>query len=172
MPRFSKQRLWSRGILITGLLIIVWYNTGKKNEQPFASFHEDITAKAMKTRCSQGHEAAVKPFPSKITIIIWIIRLWAIKSLFHMTWNCITNFSECVPKQCGRFVVDNLFSPQEMYFLRDFMSRIFEEMKVEGAATVFDFHLGRLQFEGDSANLYQLNSTKQIFQKGDQLIYQ
>ena len=66
MPRFSKQRLWSRGILIVGLLVIVWYNSGKKNEVSFADFDEDINAKAMKTRCSPGLEAAVKPFPSEL----------------------------------------------------------------------------------------------------------
>lgn len=64
MPRFSKQRLWSRGILIIGLLIIVWYNSGKKNEQSFASIDEDINAKAMKTKCSADFDASVKPFPS------------------------------------------------------------------------------------------------------------
>ncbi|ODM93377.1 2-oxoglutarate and iron-dependent oxygenase domain-containing protein 3 [Orchesella cincta] len=142
MPRFSKQRLWSRGILITGLLVIVWYNSGKKNEQSFADFDEEITAKAMKTRCSSSHEAAVKPF------------------------------SKCIPKQCGRFVVDNLFSPQEIYALKDLMERVFKEGKVEGAASVFDFQLGLMQLEGETVDLYKLNSTRKIFQKGDQIIYQ
>lgn len=64
MPRFSKQRLWSRGILIFGLLVVVWFNSGKKNEEAFAAFDDDLTAKAMKTRCSADHEAAVKPYPS------------------------------------------------------------------------------------------------------------
>lgn len=81
-------------------------------------------------------------------------------------------FPECVPKHCGRFVVDNLFTHQEVYAIKDFMQRVFKEAKVEGAATVFDFHLGRLQYEGDSADLYKLNETKSIFQKGDLLIYQ
>lgn len=63
-PRFSKHRLVSRGILILGMLVIVWFNSGKKNEKAFAAFEDDLTAKAMKTKCSAGHEAAVKPFPS------------------------------------------------------------------------------------------------------------
>ncbi|CAL8142345.1 unnamed protein product [Orchesella dallaii] len=141
MPRFSKQRLWSRGILITGLLVIVWYNSGKKNEQSFASFDEEITTKAMKTRCSPSLDEAVKPFP------------------------------KCIPKQCGRFVVDNLFAPQEIYALKELMERIFNEGKVEGAATVFDLQLGIMQLEGETLDLFKLNSTKPIFQKSDQIIY-
>lgn len=81
-------------------------------------------------------------------------------------------FLECQPKQCGRFVVDHLFSPHEIYTIKDLMQRVFQKAKVEGTATVFDFQLGRLQYEGGSSDLYKLNKSQPIFQNGDILIYQ
>jgi hypothetical protein len=62
MPKLSPHRLWSRTALILGLMAVVWYNSGKKVETPFAKVEEALKYRTMKTKCSDSFDKHVKPF--------------------------------------------------------------------------------------------------------------
>jgi hypothetical protein len=143
MPKLSPHRLWSRTALILGLMTIVWYNAGKKNETSLASVSDDIRFRGMKTKCSSGFDQAVSKYPA------------------------------CVPNHCGRIITDEIVSLQEIHALNDLVERVFKVAKQEAAAaTVFDLTTGTLKYGGQTLDLIKANKTKRIFEDGDSLIFQ
>lgn len=64
MPTFPKQRLWSRTILILGVLTVIYFNTNNKTtkESMFASSDENYPGRAFETKCSPDYEQNTAPF--------------------------------------------------------------------------------------------------------------
>lgn len=83
LPRISKERIISRGIIILGVIVYVWYSTKEGKEIVLAS-HKDILQKRGQTfQCDADY------------------------------YEEIANFDGCLPNQCGRYVFDKLVTLTE-----------------------------------------------------------
>jgi len=79
----------------------------------------------------------------------------------------------CIPKQCGRFISDELLSTQELLSLEQLATRYFIAAPPKGVGTtIFDFHSALLKFNDETIDLRKVNETKPIFKRSDLLVYQ
>lgn len=61
MPKFPHQRVWSRGILIIGVVIYVWYtSTGK--ETVLAKFKEVLPHRGQNVDCDDAYLDEIKQY--------------------------------------------------------------------------------------------------------------
>lgn len=83
MPRFPGQRVWSRGILILGVLLYVWYTSKDTKETLLAKQNEIHQRRSQNIECSTDFLEEIRQYPG------------------------------CVPKKCGRFVSDKVITSNE-----------------------------------------------------------
>lgn len=88
LPKFGGQRIWSRGVLVLGILIYMWYfaKDGKQNIN-FAKQSELYSQRGQHVECSTEYLNDVKQYPG------------------------------CVPNKCGRYVSDKIVTQQEAEIL-------------------------------------------------------
>lgn len=84
LPKFSGQRIWSRGVLVLGILIYMWHfsKTGNVNIN-LAIQSELYTKRGQNVECSTDYMKDVK------------------------------QYSGCIPVKCGRYVSDKIVTQQE-----------------------------------------------------------
>lgn len=67
MPRFQYQRVFTRGILILGVLTIVYFGTKDGREFSLAKQKEVIQHRAQEIVCSSDYKAELESFPGLFT---------------------------------------------------------------------------------------------------------
>lgn len=88
LPKKSAYRLWTRTVIVTSLLIIVYFISSKHKERKFALQKEKITYRSQNIPCSESFSQEISKYPS------------------------------CVPKFCGRVIIDTLVTLEEVDALR------------------------------------------------------
>lgn len=84
MPKFPGQRIWSRGILILGVILYVWYTSKDTKETLLAKQTEIHPRRSQSFDCSSKLLEEIRQYPG------------------------------CVPKKCGRFVSDKIITSNEV----------------------------------------------------------
>lgn len=84
IPRFGGQRLWSRSVIVVGILIYMWYfaKDGKSNTN-FAKHSELYINRGQHLECGKEYIEDIKQYLG------------------------------CVPNKCGRYVSDKIVTQQE-----------------------------------------------------------
>ncbi|KDR14448.1 2-oxoglutarate and iron-dependent oxygenase domain-containing protein 3-like [Zootermopsis nevadensis] len=141
MPSFPYQRVFTRGILILGVLTVVYFGTKDGREVALAKQKEVVHHRAQDITCSDDYKAELE------------------------------TFSGCVPKRCGRLVSDKLVSGSEADALLSIAKRGMALGGSQGGATILDLHSGALSQGKNFINIYQLNSAKEVLKKTDFTFY-
>lgn len=88
LPKKSAYRLWTRTVIVISLLVIVYFISSKQKERKFAVQKEHIAYRSQNIPCSESFSQEISKYPN------------------------------CVPKFCGRVVIDTLVTLEEVQVLR------------------------------------------------------
>ncbi|XP_066589500.1 2-oxoglutarate and iron-dependent oxygenase domain-containing protein 3-like [Prorops nasuta] len=138
---FPYQRVWSRCILILGVLLIVWYNSKKEKEIELAKHKDFIMNRAQALECSEDYKAEVGNFPG------------------------------CLPTKCGRLITDKLITATETDVLLNVAINGLSLGGSDGGASILDLHTGALSKGTGFINIYSLQEGKQFFNQADVAFY-
>ncbi|KAK0090733.1 hypothetical protein PV325_006292 [Microctonus aethiopoides] len=138
---FPYQKIWSRCILISGLFLIVWFNSKQGKEIIFAKQHDTFLSRSQHLQCAPDYTNELKIYPG------------------------------CLPEKCGRIVTDNLISSQETDTLLQIAKNAMNLGGSDGGATIFDLHTGALSKGTKFINVYALKQASSIFNSTDFNIY-
>lgn len=83
MPRITRERIISRGIIIFGVIVYVWYTSKDGKEISLALQRDILQQRGQHFDCDADYHEEV------------------------------LNFPECCPSQCGRYVMDKLVTANE-----------------------------------------------------------
>lgn len=67
-----------------------------------------------------------------------------------------TQFKDCVPKKCGRIVMDGVVSLEEAIHLVNLAKKGMKHGKSSGGPTILDLHTGALTYEEKFVNIYSI----------------
>ncbi|XP_011311363.1 2-oxoglutarate and iron-dependent oxygenase domain-containing protein 3 [Fopius arisanus] len=141
IPRFPYQKVWSRSILILGVLLIVWYNSTQSKEVSLARQREVLLSRTQNFDCPQDYKEDLDKFP------------------------------ECVPEKCGRIVTDKLVSTSETDVLLKIAVNGMNLGGSAGGASILDLHSGALSKGAHFINIFSLEEASRIFNPPDFAIY-
>ena len=124
----------ARLVLVTSVLVIMYYTSQKEKERKFAQFKETIPLRSYKVDCSESYSAEMEQ-----------------------------NHPKCVPIFCGRFVSDYLVTKREVAALSALARSGFEYGSASGGVAILDLHSGALSKGEGFVNLYKVTEAKKIF---------
>ncbi|XP_014601474.1 PREDICTED: 2-oxoglutarate and iron-dependent oxygenase domain-containing protein 3-like [Polistes canadensis] len=138
---FPYQRVWSRCILIVGVLFIVWYNSRNGKEIQLAKQKDILVTRTQTVECSEEFKNELNQFPG------------------------------CLPEKCGRMVTDKLVTSAESDVLLKLAINGMSLGGSDGGATILDLHSGALSKGSKFVNIYQLEGRDKIFNAVDFAMY-
>ncbi|KAG5336503.1 OGFD3 protein, partial [Acromyrmex charruanus] len=138
---FPYQRVWSRCVLILGVLLIVWYNNRQGKEVYLAKQKDVLVSRTQNVDCSMDYRDELE------------------------------KYSGCVPEKCGRAVTDKLVSTTEADVLLKLAKNGIDLAGSDGGASILDLHSGALSKSQGFINIYKLPEAKKIFNSIDSAIY-
>ncbi|EFN82412.1 2-oxoglutarate and iron-dependent oxygenase domain-containing protein 3 [Harpegnathos saltator] len=138
---FPYQRVWSRSILILGVLLIVWYNGKHGREISLAKQKDVLVSRSQNVDCSADYIAKLETYPG------------------------------CISEKCGRFVTDKLVSATEVDVLLKLAKSALNLAGSDGGASTLDLYSGALCKGQEFTNVYELSKAKEIFNSVDLAIY-
>ncbi|XP_015516501.1 2-oxoglutarate and iron-dependent oxygenase domain-containing protein 3 [Neodiprion lecontei] len=138
---FPYQRVWSRCILILGVLFVVWYNSKNGKEISLAQQKDVLLSRNQVVECSDDYKTDLDTFPN------------------------------CTPQKCSRVVTDKLVSTTEVDVLLRIAKSGFSFGGSAGGASILDLHSGALSKGSGMINIYTLNAAREIFNSVDLAIY-
>ncbi|XP_049810913.1 2-oxoglutarate and iron-dependent oxygenase domain-containing protein 3-like [Schistocerca nitens] len=141
MPKFPKQRLWARGILMVGVMAVVYFTSKNSREICIAKQKDVLQHQAQDIACSNEIKAELMKYPG------------------------------CAPARCGRLVSDKLVSATEAEMLLSLAQRGIGLGGSDGGASILDLHSGALSHGRTFTNIYMLEKAKNLFKKPDFAIY-
>jgi len=83
LPKLPNHRVWTRGVMVVGAAVVLYFTANQGREVPFARMVEKLDHKSQNVHCSDDYTTEVKKFEG------------------------------CVPHQCGRLVTDTLVESKE-----------------------------------------------------------
>lgn len=131
------MRVLSRVVVITALLIVVYFSSKDEKVKPFAKQSEVLPGKGQVVECSADYLSEVD------------------------------NYEGCYPRQCKRFVSDNVISPREADELLAIAKKGFKLGGSSGGASILDLHSGALSQGPHFVNIYRLEEGQKLFTKSD-----
>ncbi|KYN32227.1 hypothetical protein ALC56_13605 [Trachymyrmex septentrionalis] len=138
---FPYQRVWSRCVLILGVLLIVWCNNRQGKEVCLAKQKDILVSRTQNVDCSMDYKDELE------------------------------KYSGCVPKKCGRVITDKLVSTTEADVLLKLAKSGIDLAGSEGGASILDLHSGTVSKSQGFINIYKLPEAKKIFNSTDSAIY-
>ncbi|XP_058792838.1 2-oxoglutarate and iron-dependent oxygenase domain-containing protein 3-like [Phymastichus coffea] len=138
---FPYQRVWSRCIIILGIMLVVWYNSRNGKVVTLAQQKDILISRTLNVECSPEYKAELAQFPG------------------------------CVPEKCGRVVTDKLVSGSEVDTLLQLAKRGFKLGGSDGGASILDLQSGALSKGPQFIDIYSLKEAKKIFNSPDFAIY-
>ncbi|XP_011499007.1 PREDICTED: 2-oxoglutarate and iron-dependent oxygenase domain-containing protein 3-like [Ceratosolen solmsi marchali] len=138
---FPYQRVWSRCILILGVMLIVWYNSKNSKEVVLARQKDILVSRALNVECSDDYKSE------------------------------LDKFSGCLPEKCGRVVTDKLVSASEADMLLRFAKSGLKLGEVDGGVKILDLQSGALSKGDKFINVYSLKEAQKLFNSADFAIY-
>lgn len=67
LPKFPHQRVWSRGIVIVGVLVYVWFTSGGK-ETTLAKFKDVLPHRGQKVDCDDAYLEEIKQYAGCVPV--------------------------------------------------------------------------------------------------------
>ncbi|CAG4935219.1 unnamed protein product [Colias eurytheme] len=134
-------RVVSRVVVITSLLIVVYFTSKDEGIKIFAKQTDVISGKAQVLKCSMEYMKE------------------------------IDTFDGCFPRQCKRFVADTVVSSVEVEGLLAIAKKGLKYGRSFGGASVIDLHTGALSKGEVFINIYQSLSMNNLFTKEDFNLY-
>ncbi|CAG9790975.1 unnamed protein product [Diatraea saccharalis] len=128
---------FSRIVVISSLLIVVYFSSKDEKVITFASQTETLIGKGLVVECSQDYI------------------------------NEINKYDECYPKECKRFVTDQVVSAREVDNLLKIAKKGFQFGGSDGGASILDLHSGALSKGQHFINIYKIEATKYLFSEND-----
>lgn len=123
-------------------MIIVYFSQQKEKERKFAKQRETISYRSQKLSCSPSYTAEISEFP------------------------------ECVPEMCGRFVSDSLVTEKEADILLNLAKASLKfGGSSSGGASILDLHSGALSKDKAFVNIYQIKEAEQVFTQESLVVY-
>ncbi|XP_008555884.1 2-oxoglutarate and iron-dependent oxygenase domain-containing protein 3 [Microplitis demolitor] len=138
---FPYQKVWSRCVLILGVLLIVWYNSRRGKEVSFARQKDILLSRTQNLDCANDYKAEMATYPG------------------------------CMPEKCGRVVTDKLVSNTETDVLLKIALNGMNLGGSDGGATILDLHSGALSKGKKFIDVYSLEQAAKIFNPADFAIY-
>lgn len=138
---FPYQRIWSRCVLILGVLLIVWYNSRQGKEVSLAKQKDTLVSRTQNVECSVDYRDELEQYPG------------------------------CTPEKCGRIVTDKLVSTTEVDILLKLAKSGLDLAGSDGGASILDLHSGALSKGKGFVNVYKQPAAKKIFNSVDLAIY-
>lgn len=129
LPKFNGQRIFSRVVIIIGVLIYVWYFSKGSKETSLAKYTLTYDARGHQVDCDQTYLDEIK------------------------------QYSGCVPKKCGRFVSDRVVTDYEADVLLWLAKRGMSLAGSSGGATIMDLHSGALSYGENFINFYKTSKS-------------
>lgn len=133
MPNFPYQRVWSRGIIIVGVVIYLWYFSKQGKETVLASHKDVLNNRGQTFDCDSEYTKDIEVFPN------------------------------CVPKTCGRYVTDKLVTEMEALTLLDMAKKGFAFGGSSGGASILDIHSGALSYKDKFVNMHTIKEANNLF---------
>ena len=136
LKQFSRKkstlslRIWTRLIIVGAVFIIAYFTSNKDKERKFATIRESLILRAQNVDCATDY------------------------------LNEITQYANCVPNKCGRFVTDSLVNDQEANALIDLAKRGMAFGGGSGGVSILDLHSGALSKGRNFVNIYGLPEAK------------
>ncbi|XP_037029477.1 2-oxoglutarate and iron-dependent oxygenase domain-containing protein 3-like [Bradysia coprophila] len=134
LPKKGAYRLWTRTVIVTALLVIVYFASSKQKERHFALQKENIPYRSQNVLCSDSFSQEISKYPN------------------------------CVPKFCGRMVIDTLVTLEEVEVLRTLAESGFQFGGSSGGASILDLHSGALSKGKEFVNVYKFPGAQKIFE--------
>ncbi|XP_049872179.1 2-oxoglutarate and iron-dependent oxygenase domain-containing protein 3-like [Pectinophora gossypiella] len=134
-------RVLSRIVVITSLLIVVYFSTKEENIKPFARQSDILPGKGQIVECSTSYLREVE------------------------------RYEGCYPKDCKRYVTDQVISVREAEDLLEMAKKGFKVGGSAGGASILDLHSGALSKGTHYINIYKNEDTKNLFTENDFNIY-
>ncbi|XP_014228450.1 2-oxoglutarate and iron-dependent oxygenase domain-containing protein 3-like [Trichogramma pretiosum] len=134
---FPYQRVWSRCVLIVGVMLIVWYNSKAGKEVALAQRRDVLMGRTAEVRCSPEYRADLAKFPG------------------------------CVPEKCARVVTDKLLTAREIDALLRIAGAGFEHGESDGGASTLDLQTGALSKGLQFVDAFKIHRERDIFQQED-----
>lgn len=132
MPKLRPHKVWTWTVMVTAMSVIIFFLVNSTKEKTFARHKETIALRTQYFECSRAYLAEVESFP------------------------------RCVPKQCGRFVMDALLNDREIDMLLELANAGFEMGGGSGGASILDLHSGALSKGEAFVNVYKLANKQQL----------
>ncbi|CAB3364940.1 Hypothetical predicted protein [Cloeon dipterum] len=126
MPTLPNQRLWTRGMMVGGALIVLMFTSGKGREVTIAKQAETVQHKGQHVHCSDDYTKELQ------------------------------QYAGCVPEQCGRVITDGLVSTKEAKDMLQLAKKGMALGGSDGGATILDLHSGALSKGTAFVNVYSL----------------
>lgn len=146
MPRFANQKLWSRCVLIIGVLIYMFMYGNKGGKETSLALQKDV------------HEYRSQAVDCDKTYL-----------------EDLNRFEGCAVQKCGRFTTDKLVFASDAQTLLGMAQRAMALGGGNGGATILDLHSGALSYGDKFINIYSVlpdkKHTEQTFSKADFAVY-
>ncbi|KAF7278472.1 hypothetical protein GWI33_008376 [Rhynchophorus ferrugineus] len=124
MPKHTSVRVFSRGIVIVGVLVYVWYFSKGGRESILAKHDVQYQGRGQNVECNKDYLREIQ------------------------------RFTNCVPKKCGRFVNDRIITDYEADVLQWFAKRGMAKTEVSGGVTIIDLHSGTMSYKDGFINFH------------------
>lgn len=142
MPKLRPHKVWTWTVMVTAMSVIVFFLMNRTKEKTFARHKETIPLRTHYFDCSAAYLAEVESFP------------------------------KCLPKQCGRFVMDSLLGSEEIDQLLELAEAGFELGGGSGGASILDLHSGALSRGKEFVNVYKLPKSENLNRPANFAVYQ
>lgn len=83
----------------------------------------------------------------------------------------INNYPGCKPKKCGRYVMDNVVSMEEVDIMLSLLKRGLAYGGSHGGASILDLHTGAMSKGVHFVNLYKIQAPEKLFSVQELQIY-
>lgn len=141
MPSFKHQRIWSRIVVLIGLVIYIWYFATRSKMSNLGFQKERYDLRGHVVICSSDYEQELSTYP------------------------------QCFPKHCGRYISDKIITDNEVDILLKLAKEGIALGGSDGGASILDLHSGALSYGTKFINVYSLEESTEIFKKTDMAIY-
>ncbi|XP_068892496.1 2-oxoglutarate and iron-dependent oxygenase domain-containing protein 3-like [Tenebrio molitor] len=141
LPKLSNQRIWSRGIMVLGIIVYVWYTSKDGKETILAKQKDVLPLRGQTVECDKKY------------------------------LNEIKQFSGCIPTKCGRFVSDKLVTINEVEALLNVAKKGISLGMSSGGAAILDLHSGAVSYGDKFVNVYTLDNSQKFITTADLTIY-
>lgn len=151
---------------------IVLYSAFRREEEAFsrlfAEQEKKFEFKAMHIPCSPKYLKDINNYPGiyNFTGTYTYKVLSSRKQILRMY-----EHSGCKPKKCGRYVMDNVVTTDEVDIMLNIVKRGLSYGGSSGGASVLDLHTGAMSKGVHFVNLYKMESPDKLFKSSELQIY-